>query len=135
MLRNIFHMANIFYHRFFGIQICFFIRNKFSNKKCEVSSKELNGILTEVFSIWQLLKLGRITIKQKNPLTISIHGCYGCKQIPNEEDIIECKFVESVLKTVIDRNLGTDSSVKSISHYGKAVGKKRCWFVITKISS
>lgn len=101
----------------------------------EISAKDLDGILKEMFSIWRRLKLGRASIKQKDPLTISVQGCYGCEQIPNEGEAIDCTFREGILKAVIDRKLGANSSVRHISSYGKVIGKKRCWFVIIEIDS
>ncbi len=101
----------------------------------DISAIELTDILKETFSIWKNEGLGRGSIEQENPLTITIKDCHGCDQVPNSNEILDCKFREGMLSAILDNKLETKSLVKYISSYGKVVGKKRCWFVVMETNN
>ena len=101
----------------------------------EISAQDLDGAIKEISTILRRLGLGSMSITQKDPLTITVRGCKGCTQIPDENEIIACKYREGLLKAVLDRYLEANSYVKHISSFGKIEGKKRCWFAVVKLEN
>lgn len=96
----------------------------------EISANKIDEVLKKTFSIWKKEGLGRASIEQHDPLTITIRDCHGCDQEPNSSETLDCRFREGMLTAIIDSKLGSKSMVKYISSYGKVIGKKRCWFVV-----
>ncbi len=96
-----------------------------------MTSTSLDSIIEELGSLFDSLRLGKVTIETGNPqITLNINECLGCEQVPDAADYANCVLREGILKAIFDERLGVNSNVKLLQSRGTEFGAKTCKFAI-----
>jgi len=93
----------------------------------ELKDCDLNQLLENISRFWENKQLGRIEIKNLNPLTICVYDCFECKDLP-EIGEPACAFDSGVLDSIFSRHFKRD--VKTVETQCYAMGNECCSFVI-----
>ena len=95
----------------------------------EVKGTDIEGVLTDLKTIWEVLKLGYVSIVEKSDemAKISVIECYDCMDLPNIGKPL-CFFDTGIIAGVFDEKLGRKHSVKETKCWG--LGNEVCEFEI-----
>lgn len=94
----------------------------------KVSGKTIADTVKKMDSFWQAHGLGAITLAGTRPITLEVHGCFECEDLP-ETGHGACAFDIGVLTSIFSHHLGCPVTVVEEKCY--SAGDERCIFVIT----
>ena len=86
----------------------------------ELKDSDLNQLLENITRFWENKQLGRIEIRNLDPLTICVYDCFECKDLP-EIGEPACAFDSGVLDSIFSRHFkkNVTHSGNTMLHHGK----------------
>ncbi|HIH86507.1 MAG TPA: ArsR family transcriptional regulator [Methanosarcinales archaeon] len=87
----------------------------------------IEELLTEMAVFWQLHSLGEIEIHNLDPLTLIVHDCFDCSDMPNVGRTL-CALVEGIIEGIFEASLKLSVTVKELECFG--TGHNHCKFEI-----
>jgi len=94
-----------------------------------ISDENLERKVQKMDSFWQKYGLGTIALLNDNPITLKVHGCFECEDLPITGHGA-CSFDTGVLSAVFSTETKGNPSVVEIECYSS--GYDHCTFVITE---
>lgn len=88
---------------------------------------DLDMLLENIVRFWREKELGRMEIKNLDPLNIYIYDCFECKDLPQMGEPV-CSFDSGVLDAIFSLHFGRDVTTVETKCY--AMGNDCCSFVI-----
>jgi predicted hydrocarbon binding protein len=96
-----------------------------------VAGRSVEDVAKKMDAFWQAHGLGAITLAGTDPLTLEVHGCFECEDLPVTGHGA-CAFDIGVLTTIFTHQLQCPVTVVEERCYSS--GDDRCVFVITPLS-
>jgi len=96
----------------------------------KVAGKSVEEVVKKMDTFWQAHSLGLITLAGTNPITLEVHGCFECEDLP-ETGHGACAFDIGILTSIFSHHLKCPVTVIEERCYSS--GDDRCIFVITPI--
>ncbi|NYB51017.1 MAG: ArsR family transcriptional regulator [Methanobacteriaceae archaeon] len=93
----------------------------------KVKDPDMEKFLTNISSFWETHSLGRIEVKNLNPLTISVEDCFECSGLPYLGRPA-CAFDSGILESLFSLYHEEEAKVSETECY--ALGDSACRFVI-----
>jgi uncharacterized protein len=93
----------------------------------ELKDCDLNQLLENISRFWENKQLGRIEIKNLDPLTICVYDCFECKDLP-EIGEPACAFDSGVLDSIFSKHFKRNVTTVETQCY--AMGNECCSFII-----
>ncbi len=93
-----------------------------------VAGKTIADVVTKMDAFWQAHGLGKIVLAGTDPLTLEVHGCFECEDLPVTGHGA-CIFDIGVLTAIFSDHLNCPVTVVEDHCYSS--GDDRCIFVIT----
>ena len=93
----------------------------------ELKDCDLNQLLENISRFWENKQLGRIEVKNLDPLTICVYDCFECKDLP-EIGEPACAFDSGVLDSIFSRHFKRNVTTVETQCY--SMGNECCSFVI-----
>ena len=87
----------------------------------------IEELLTEMAGFWQLHGLGEIDIHNLDPLTMIVHDCFDCSDMPDVGRTL-CALVEGIIEGIFEASLKLSVTVKEVECFG--TGHNHCKFEI-----
>lgn len=94
-----------------------------------VYDPDINKFLQNIAHFWETHYLGRVEVKNVDPLTINVSECYECRNLPYLGEPA-CAFDAGILKALFSSYYKDQRTVNEIKCY--AMGNEYCSFVIEK---
>ncbi|WP_321507726.1 V4R domain-containing protein [uncultured Methanoregula sp.] len=94
-----------------------------------IAGRSVAEVVRKMDAFWQAHSLGAITLAGTDPLTIEVHGCFECEDLPVTGHGA-CAFDIGVLTEIFSHHLQCPVTVVEERCYSS--GDDRCIFVITR---
>lgn len=94
-----------------------------------VADVSLHKKIQNMNGIWEMYRLGRIRLIAEVPITISVHGCFECEDLPVTGHGA-CAFDVGVLRAIFFNEMNEHPIVEEIECYSS--GYDHCTFIITE---
>ncbi|WP_431061744.1 V4R domain-containing protein [Methanobacterium sp.] len=93
----------------------------------ELQAEEIDKFIGNIGEFWENNKLGRIEVKNKEPLILNAYDCFECEDLP-QIGRSACAFDSGVLEAIFSQYFGHKVNVEEVKCYAK--GDDYCSFVI-----
>jgi predicted hydrocarbon binding protein len=87
----------------------------------------IEELLAELAEFWQLHGLGEIEIRNPDPLTLIVHDCFDCSDMPDVGRTL-CALDEGIFEGIFEASLKLPVTAKEVECYG--TGHNHCKFDI-----
>jgi len=88
----------------------------------------IEELLTGLAGFWQLHGLGEIEIDNIDPLSLIVHDCFDCSDMPDVGRTL-CALVEGIIEGIFEATLKIPVTVKEVECFG--TGHNHCKFDIS----
>lgn len=93
----------------------------------ELKAEKIDEFIENIGEFWENNKLGRIEVKNRDPLILNAYDCFECEDLP-KIGRSACAFDSGVLEAIFSEYFGYKVSVDEVKCYAK--GDNYCSFVI-----
>jgi hypothetical protein len=87
----------------------------------------IDELLAELAGFWKLHGLGEIEVRNPDSLTLVVHDCFDCSDMPDVGRTL-CALVEGIIEGIFEASLKLPVTVKEVECYG--TGHNHCKFDI-----
>lgn len=95
----------------------------------KIQDPDLDTFLQNITEFWETHSLGRVELVKLKPLTLNVHDCFECSNLPPLGKPA-CAFDLGILESLFQAHLGITPQIEEIKCY--ALGDQYCTFIITK---
>lgn len=93
----------------------------------DLKSEDMDKFIANIADFWESNKLGRIEVKNVDPIVINAYDCFECEDLP-KIGRSACAFDSGVLEAIFSEYFGEKVGVDEVKCYAK--GDEYCCFVI-----
>ncbi|HUV83878.1 MAG TPA: V4R domain-containing protein [archaeon] len=90
-------------------------------------SDNLDDLILEMAKFWEMHNLGKVEIYDPNPLTLLIHDCFDCSDMPDVGRTL-CSLDEGLIEGILLHRLNLNTLVEEVECYG--TGFDHCKMII-----
>ena len=93
----------------------------------DIKDEKLDKFIENIAEFWKSNKLGRIEVKNLEPVVINAYDCFECEDLP-KIGRSACAFDSGILEAIFSKYFGHDVDAEEVKCYAK--GDEYCCFVI-----
>lgn len=83
----------------------------------KMSKLSLDQMLDEFAKVWQVYRIGSLTVEKRDPLVLQISNCTVCGQLQGTGEMFECAFHEGFFQGAVEERLGKPVIVRQETNY------------------